>query len=306
VRLYVTPEADKSTLPTELEGMPVDVKETSGFRLHQGTPDEPTLHQQKFERPVPMGVSTGNANVTAGTLGLRVRRIGSDQVGYITNNHLAASNLLLGVVPCQTQVTPLEIDPTLPELKVGLLAPFRLAQCQPGLVDGGICDATSTDDKIGELVQVIPTVSDGQFLNTMDAAFVESNRGCVSKEILGLGSPQRPARNPRLGQLVRKSGRTTGVTEGRVTDINVTVQVSAPCGEMMFVNQAVVTGSEIAPFSAPGDSGAAVLDRRNRPTGLLFAGDDTFTVITPMPSILNALGVVVDTQADDPPSATCP
>jgi hypothetical protein len=46
-------------------------------------------------------------------------------------------------------------------------------------------------------------------------------------------------------------------------------------------------------MSSPGDSGSSILDMQNRAVGLLFAGSETVTILTPLQHILDHFGVMV-------------
>jgi hypothetical protein len=231
-----------------------------------------------------MGTSTGNNNGNfAGTLGYRVFRIGqSGNVGYITNNHVAAAN---GTNLCPLQVNPQRIPA------------FGVDQCQPGRLDAsGSC----TPPTIGDLVQAVPIIMGGSFENTVDAAFVQSSRALVDKTILDIGNPSPNVIEPAIGASVRKSGRSTGLTTGTITTINTTVNVGyGSCGSAKFVGQIIITPGG---FSAAGDSGSPILRNvmdsagRRRPVGLLFAGSSTLTVANRIADVLGALHAQIDTQ----------
>jgi hypothetical protein len=78
--------------------------------------------------------------------------------------------------------------------------------------------------------------------------------------------------------IVKKTGRTTNFTTGRVTAINATVNVNYGGGKVArFCRQILTTD-----MSAPGDSGSLVLDEYNNPVGLLFAGSSVVTVLNPI------------------------
>jgi hypothetical protein len=139
----------------------------------------------------------------------------------------------------------------------------------------------------------------GLYQNTVDAAFVKSNRSLVNKNILDIGNPSPQLQAPAVNLAVRKSGRTTGFTQGTIQSINVTVTVSyGVCGMARFVGQiAIVPGT----FSAAGDSGSPVLgdmdsSGRRRPVGLLFAGSSTVTFANRMSDVLGALHSAIDTR----------
>jgi len=101
--------------------------------------------------------------------------------------------------------------------------------------------------------------------------------------MLGIGryTPQLLA--PRPGMRVTKAGRTTGVTRGMIRAIRVRgVQVNYGTRQQpliaTFDDAITVAGDAGAPFSNPGDSGAAILDEASGcPVALLFAGDSQTT-----------------------------
>jgi hypothetical protein len=276
------PRASTTTIPWRVNGVAVRVLQTDQIRALDGPPGN--NHRQNFALPVPMGTSTGNNNGNfAGTLGYRVFRIGqSSNVGYITNNHVAAAN---GANLCPLQVNPQRL-PT-----------FGVDQCQPGRLDAsGSC----TPPAIGDLVQAVPIIMGGSFENTVDAAFVQSSRASVNKTILDMGDPSPTIIEPAIGASVRKSGRTTGLTTGTIITINTTVNIGyGSCGSAKFVGQIIITP---AGFSAAGDSGSPILRNvmdstgRRRPVGLLFAGSSTVTIANRIGDVLGALHAQIDTQ----------
>lgn len=299
IHLYIPQGADARSMPRSMDDIPVRVMERGGlFEAHdRGTfsaEDEASIdHIGIFNLPVPMGISTGNVNgLFAGTLGYRVIRMGNPtDVGYVTNNHVAAAS---GPNLCPAQLNPAN------------LPVFNLNQCQPGRLDArGSCVAPP----IGALVQAVPLVMGNQFLNTVDAAFVKSRRGCVSKNILEVGAPNSAPAFPQLGETLLLSGRTSGLITIRVQTVNVTVAVSYNiCGVANFVNQVITVPVSSGSASLPGDSGSPVVrlvESSIIPVGLNFADNGFNGVVNPMPLVLNALGVAIDTAPDEAPPAAC-
>jgi PKD repeat protein len=106
-----------------------------------------------------------------------------------------------------------------------------------------------------------------------------------------------------VGQLVQKYGRTTGHTQGEVTEVNVTVNV---CYETAgpfqcksyakFIDQIGIAGADGTNFSSGGDSGSLIVtdDGSNSPVGLLFAGSDTRTLANPIQVVLDRFNVTID------------
>jgi hypothetical protein len=94
------------------------------------------------------------------------------------------------------------------------------------------------------------------------------------------------------GNIVRKSGRTTGVTTGTVNHTNVSVRVYYGDQWAYFVDQIVVT-QENWSFVQPGDSGSAV-DKDGEFVGLVFAGSEDSAVICKAEHIIDGLNIAVE------------
>jgi hypothetical protein len=94
------------------------------------------------------------------------------------------------------------------------------------------------------------------------------------------------------GDMVRKSGRTTGVTTGEVIHTNVSVVVGYGSKSAYFVDQIVVSQDNWS-FGAPGDSGSAV-DKNGEFVGLLFAGTEDCIVICKAEYIIDGLDIAVE------------
>ena len=260
-------------LPTFLEGVPVVVRVSGRFFAQPKPenpgkppkPEEPDLTpRDRWDRPVPIGVSTGHPDVTAGTIGARVTD--GSNVYALSNNHVYANenNANIG-------------DPVL----------------QPGTYDGGIV----LDDSIGTLSAFIPiSFTD---VNVVDAAIALSSIASLDNTTPpdGYGAPKSTTADASIGMKVLKYGRTTGQTKGRVYAINVTVDVWYDSGVARFENQIVITPGT---FSAGGDSGSLIVvdsKRTNdhlKPVGLLFAGSSRYTIANPIEPVLDAFGVTID------------
>jgi hypothetical protein len=254
--------AKAANIPEKIEGAAVVVKITGVIvpliklpLLNLGPTD-------RWPRPVPIGVSTGHFNITAGTIGCRVTD-GND-VFALSNNHVYADENQASIG-----------DKVL----------------QPGPIDGGI----NPGDAIGTLFDFEPINFGGN--NIIDAAIALSStnllgnatpRGCYR-------SPKSNPVNPRIRMRVMKCGRTTSRTTGQITAINATVDVQYDSGVARFVDQ-IVIGQ--AGFSAGGDSGSLIVKagiwNRRRPVGLLFAGSATTTIANPIKDVLDRFGVTVD------------
>ncbi len=264
-------------IPQELEGVPVHPVVTGKiYALKPPTnkpgrppkePEEPIDPTARFDRPVPIGVSTGHPNITAGTIGCRVTN--GTNVYALSNNHVYA-------------------DENLSNIGDNVL--------QPGAYDGGAASA----DTIGTLEAFVNIDFNGNN-NTVDAAIALCSEGTLGNATPsdGYGMPKSETAIAYINQPVKKYGRTTGLTKGRVYAISATVDVGYDSGVARFVNQIIITPGG---FSAGGDSGSLiVVDGKGRnkaddrkPVGLLFAGSDFITIANPIDDVLGAFNMAID------------
>lgn len=105
-------------------------------------------------------------------------------------------------------------------------------------------------------------------------------------EPLNLGPITKGIGNVFVGDTVKKSGRTTGVTVDEVLGVDAAANVQYDAGVAYFEEQ-IIAG----PMSAGGDSGSVVYDQYGNAIGLLFAGSDTVTIINPIQDVFRELGI---------------
>ena len=223
-------------------------------------------------RPAPGGVSVGHVSITAGTLGSRAIGLTAPW----NNRHLILSN-----------------NHVLANSNAARVGDSIL---QPGPADGG----RHPGDQIAVLARWVP-INFGGAANVVDAAFGwawhERIRGEQYYISGGRATYYRTGTAPlaaSLGLIVGKSGRTTGLTQGRVTQIGVSVNVNYGAGRVaLFRNQIAIQSVNANPFSAGGDSGSLIWHWANgvRPVGLLFAGGGGTTFANPIGSVLAALNI---------------
>ncbi len=269
----------RDIIPTSIEGSPSDVQEVGEIKALDGITTR--------VRPCPGGVSCGSYRITAGTLGFWANK--GSQPMLISNNHVLA------------------------DVNNGKPGDVIL---QPGKYDGGQNPA----DQIAQLDTFIPLkfinrniwqlILDWIFrrippTNTVDCAMAAPMEGpgfgggdryantvsnFIDKTITGIGTPAGYI-EPMPGMTVKKSGRTTGVTTGDISQVEVTARVNMGDGKMaIFTDQFMV---QTKGFSAPGDSGSVILDKNNALVGLLFAGSDDppVTLGNRWINVKNALGL---------------
>ena len=282
--LVLTEKRGVAGIPKQLDGVPVHIKVTGKIvALHHrqghnkggddgGPPPPPPANDctntTSKSRPACIGISIGHPDITAGTIGARVTD--GTNVYVLSNNHVLADENL---------------------------ATIGDAVIQPGTFDGG----SSSADDIGTLSDYEPIVFSTSASNTMDAAVALSSTANLGNATPsdGYGTPKSTTIQPSVNMKVKKYGRTTGQTSGRITMINATVNVGYSTGTARFVNQIII---EPGSFSAGGDSGSLIVvdgkgkskkdDRK--PVGLLFAGSSFITIASPIDPVLARFGVDID------------
>ena len=243
-----------------------------------GINSNPATHQQSLALPVEMGSSAGsNADYDAahgeltdccgGTLGALVQDGAGNQY-VLGNNHIFARSDQ--AIPGETIIQPGLIDNGCTPFGEGPGAtPVASLAAYPLLESKG----THTD---AALARVSPGMVD-----TTGAILELGARGTDDTLLAappGVSSTNGRGETARLGMMVAKSGRTTGLTCGAVSavDTEILVDYYRDCAETehafrkRFTGQIVVSG---AGFADAGDSGSLVVDGATaEPVGLFFAG----------------------------------
>ncbi len=229
------------------------------------------LPHRHRERPSPNGISVGHKDITAGTQGCLARGRSGERrrrVLMLSNNHVLANS------------------------NAGRRGDAIL---QPGPADGG----RNPQDRIAILENFVNIHFDGR-PNFVDCATGWCWHKRVRREFIyrrgGRWRYFRVSNRPRgcrVGMRVGKSGRTTQLTVGRITDCNASIRVNFGGGRVAnFRDQITIRGLR-GNFSAGGDSGSLIWswDRRRNPIGLLFAGGGGFTFANKIHRVLSALDI---------------
>jgi hypothetical protein len=279
--------------PADLDGIPVayaDAREEPRayaripippaiVALAAGAPPEQALHRpltcglevQNFDDDVRSATIAGG-QITIGTLGCFVQQAGQAAVCLLSNNHVIAGE------------------------NRGARGADRILQPGAGVFTPGRHVATLTD--YVALLWSPPGASPaagGVNWNDVDAGVAElvAGIGWVNEflpvralpPLAGIGAAA-------VGDDVFKVGRTTGLTRGTVTSI---ATIVGPVGygprQAWFQNSIEIVGLSGGPFSAGGDSGAAIVDAKtNNVVALLYAGNGSQTFACPIDLVLTALG----------------
>lgn len=221
-------------------------------------------------RPAPGGISCGHFAITAGTLGCLATGRTSPRNGRVlclSNNHVLANSNN---------------------------AQYNDCICQPGPADGGTCP----NDQIAILERFVP-LQFGGATNYVDCATGWCWPDRVRRELMYIyGGTVNYFRinsaitTGTLGMPVGKSGRTTQLTSGKITQVGASVNVSYNGRVAFFRDQLAIQASNTN-FSQGGDSGSIVWtwDANRCPVGLLFAGGGGTTFANPIARVLAALDI---------------
>jgi hypothetical protein len=277
--VYIEHEKYRGNVPDEIDGFKTEVivigkvKSLSLLQLEERvkpsyTYSEPVSRTARV-RPIAGGISLGvpeeaYGGKMAGTLGLVVKGPG----GYyyiLSNAHVIAMNSKAQFLPLGTAVL------------------------QPGTYDGG-----SISDKVGELYSYIKITFGPKGKNYADAAIAKITiSDYLAGEVLGSDNQNTYTINGtaevNIGDSVRKSGRTTGVTVNTVFDNGATVKVWYTLSKWaIFYDQILVN----QPFIESGDSGSPV-DKDGAFVGLAFAGSSSTAVVCKAKYIISGLGIAI-------------
>ncbi len=273
-----------------------------------GVNSNPVGHQTALATMMPLGSSGGNnhdydargntiADCCSGTLGALVQDNAGRQY-LLSNNHVLARSDRATVGDAIVQpglidnnCTPSGDGPgTVP---VAALTAWLPLKSNATNADAAIAQVGSrTLDANGNILELGARQADG----TLAAAPP------------GISSTGGRGEAAALQMTVAKSGRTTGLTCGAVSavDLDVSVDYYRDCAETkpyttkVFTNQVAVSGDR---FSDAGDSGALMVDTSNaEPVGLFFAGGTDASgvvhgIANPANEVLNELAAQTSAQS---------
>lgn len=280
ILVLVTTERARRLAPLSLDGIKTRVEITDKI-VAMGKPGGGggVSHTAIQTPPISLGTSGGwrydfaNGYCCGGTLGALIQVGGQQRI--LSNYHVFEADIVSG--------------------GNSRVASTGDAICQPGLIDVG-CNAANT--------QTVATLVKSSLLpnSNVDASSANVVSGMVRTDgaILEVGTISASTVGATIGQAVKKSGRTSGLTRSTVYALNATITVSyenecagGTAFSKTFTGQIVLNGGK---FIQSGDSGSLMVEdvtTNPRAVGLCFAGSRFYGYANPINLVLSALNATM-------------
>jgi len=267
-------------VPATLDGIKTKVFLTDRI-VAMGKPPSGTSHTAKQTPPIQLGTSGGwrydlaNGYCCGGTLGSLIQVGGQKRI--LSNYHVFEADIVAG--------------------GNNLVATTGDYIIQPGLIDVN-CAATSAQN-VATLVKTSSLPN-----NNVDCSSATIIAGMVRDDgaILEVGVLSSSTVAAYLNQLVKKSGRTTGLTRSKVSGLNATISVAyenecagGAAFTKTFTGQ-ILIANKASKFLGGGDSGSLMVEditTNPRAVGLLFAGSSSLAIANPINAVLSFFGATM-------------
>lgn len=285
--IYVNVESNNTgqvvrAIPKTIRGANVSVELTEPFRaLNRLAPmDSGAGHKVKQTPPISLGTSGGwrndlaNGYCCGGAIGSLIQVGG---VQYILSNyHVLEADIVNGGNGTTAQTGDFII--------------------QSALIDVNCNAATAQNVATLRKISSLPS-------SNVDAAIAQVIAGMVRTDgaILDIGTISATTVAAALSQPVKKSGRTTGLTQSKVSGLNATVSITyenecagGTAFTKTFTGQILIKNRNGGTtFLAGGDSGSLMVQNvatNPKAVGLLFAGSNTTAIANPISQVLQFVG----------------
>jgi len=286
---------EEDLIPDIIEGILTDVVSTGTISI--APPIKPLeVTRTDRVRPVKGGYSIGNVNISAGTLGCLVYR--KNEAFLLSNAHVFTPDATEEVAAAKQITQPGPYDGgSVPDDLIGLLEEyvqvkpiFSMSDCP---LSKSLANTMTNTARNFRRQSRFFAFAESNDVNKIDAAIAHPTSE-IDDEIEGLGHIAGPDVFQLLGKVVQKSGRTTGVTSGKISQIDVSINVSYGVDGIIpkicaFEQQLIIESP--TQFSQGGDSGSVIFSPNSQVCGLLFAGNEggTTTIANRIDNVLSAL-----------------
>jgi hypothetical protein len=284
IKVYTEKALPPGQLKKEFDGVRVIEEVTGKIRAMKGGGGGGTSHTAKQTPPVQLGCSGGptsdlaNGYCCGGTLGSLVTKGGNLYI--LSNSHVFAGDVVSGGNNHSATIGD----------DIG----------QPGLIDVN-CSAAGANvvADLSSLSSIYPP-NNG---SNVDCSIAQIRSGMVRTDgaILEIGTLSSSTVAASIGQAVKKSGRTTGLTRSSISGLNATINVGyeTECAGTSFTKTftgQIVVSNNGSRFLNSGDSGSLMVEDVNsnpRAVGLLYAGGGSTAIANPIGQVLSYLGVTM-------------
>ena len=284
IHVFTESKLAPGKLPEMVEGVRVVEQVNGKIYAMKGRPGSGVSHTAIQTPPIQLGTSgspaldIANGFCCGGTLGSLVAKGGNQYI--LSNSHVFAGDVVSG--------------------GNGRVSTIGDDVIQPGLIDVN-CNAGGAQvvADVSSLSTTFPPTS----TPNVDCAIAQARTGMVRTDgaILEIGTLSASTVGASIGQAVKKSGRTTGLTRSTISDINVSVNVgySDECAgnsyTKSYTGQIFIANSG-SKFLNSGDSGSLMVEditTNPRAVGLLFAGGGGIAVANPIGAVLSHLNATM-------------
>ena len=286
VRKKITPRSKAASqlgldnvVPQSIDGIETDVIEVGDIRAL-------AVDRTKKWWPTPGGVSIGHFAITTGSTGPVVKK--NSIRHFCSNNHVLANSNEADILDPILQPGPYD-GGTTTDVIANLAAFVKINFSD----DASTCPITRLSawcfNGIAKLLHRKSRLSTySTEINKVDAAIARPLEDAdISDEILEIGKPAGFNLAPLdVGQLVKKSGRTSGLNEGTILGLDAIVSVGYGDNQLAVFEDQILTTA----IAQGGDSGSAMLNDKNEVIGLVFAGSDFMSIANRIGNVIDALG----------------
>jgi len=284
IKVYTEKALPPGQLKKEFEGVKVIEEVTGRIMAMKGGGGGGASHTAKQTPPIQLGCSGGptldlaNGYCCGGTLGSLVSKGGAQYI--LSNSHVFAGDVVSGGNNHSATIGD----------DIG----------QPGLIDVN-CSAAGA--------QVVADLSSTSSIyppnngSNVDCSIAQVRSGMVRTDgsILEIGTISSSTVGASVGQAVKKSGRTTGLTRSSISGLNATINVGyeTECAGTSFTKQftgQIVVANNGSRFLNSGDSGSLMVEdvtTNPRAVGLLYAGGGSTAIANPIGQVLSYLGATM-------------
>jgi len=283
IKVYSESKLAPGRIPASLDGIPVVEEVTGKIHAMKGGGGG-VSHTAAQTPPIQLGTSgspsldIANGFCCGGTLGSLVSKGGQQYI--LSNSHVLCGDVANG--------------------GNGRVSTIGDDIIQPGLID---VNCSASGQQVVADLSSLSTLFPPNSTPNVDCAIAQVRSGMVRSDgaILEIGTISSSTVAAFVGQGVKKSGRTTGLSRSSVSGLNATINVGyeTECAGTSFTKTftgQIVINNKGSRFLNSGDSGSLMVEDVNtnpRAVGLLYAGGSSIAIANPINDVLSHLGATI-------------